>query len=107
MRGIKILVLIMGLLLIIGLGILVWGMSHQQMAQKQTPPIGHLAPPLSSGLPYTVDIPIPAGAHVEHITAVGDKLALHLSSMEGERILLIDSQTGKTAGVLSLVPAGR
>lgn len=97
MKAIKGLVAVMTLLLVAGLGLLGWGLSNQAAR------IGGARPAASDGF-GTVAVPLPAGARVEQVLAVGDRLVLRLAGTGPERLLVLDPSSGTVAGGFELAP---
>jgi hypothetical protein len=100
MTGLKSLVICMGLLILAGVALVGYGVSRR-------PPSG--APPPVAQLPgqpayFAAELPIPRGGRLEQVAATGDRLVLHFSGGEGDRILLLDTHTGQLAGSVTLVP---
>lgn len=97
MKAIKAVVAVMTLLLVAGLGLLGWGLSNQTGKAKRPAP--------SSGEGFgTVAVPLPAGARVEQVLAVGDRLVLRLTGTGPERLLVLDPASGTVAGGFELAP---
>lgn len=115
MNALKALVIGMGLLIVVGLGLLGYGVyrnSQHLAAGKPTPPAKSVAAELpsrgASGGPspayYTVDLPIPAGTRLDQMAAAGNRVILRFTGVDGDRILVVDPQNGQVAGTISLVP---
>ena len=103
MKSLKALVIGMGLLIVIGLALLGFGlyrnMGHQPSAKAV--PTGTS----EAGQTYfAVDLPVMAGDHLEQMVVAGEKVILRFSGVDGERILVLDPHTGHLAGTISLVP---
>jgi hypothetical protein len=107
MKALKALVIGMGLLIVIGLGLVGYGLFvkgsgvHGEASHR---PVSLPGEPAPAGQGYfSVELPVSAGSHLEQMTASGDKLLLRLSGADGERILVLDANTGHLAGTVTLV----
>jgi hypothetical protein len=96
MRALKILVIGMGLLLVAGTLGLAFVILHRLSSKPSTttaqivPTHGH------------ADVTLPAGSHLVGITAIGDRLALHVQGPGGDAILLIDPTSGTILETIEL-----
>ena len=87
MRAVKALVLGMGILIVVGIVILVFGMSNQ--TEKIT---------LSNSLG---DLVLNQGSSIVSFTAQADKLILHLNTTDGQgKIVILAADTGKVIGTI-------
>lgn len=107
MKAIKALVIGMGILIVVGLGVLVWGLlrSGKELGQAapavQVPLAGSEA--VAPGGYYATDLVLPAGARVVGMQSVGGLLALHVIGEAGPgKLLMLDPRTGRLAGTVSL-----
>jgi Family of unknown function (DUF6476) len=95
MRALKILVVVMGVMLVVGLAALLAAMAARVAHRGPTP----TAARTFSGQP----IDIPPGARIEAMTAGPDRLVLALAMPEGDRqLLIIDLATGARVGTIQL-----
>lgn len=103
MKSLKALVIGMGLLIVVGLALLGYGLYRNTMhvaSTKAVPTgVGEGATPY-----FAVELPVAAGDHLEQMAVAGDKVILRFSGADGERILVLDPQTGHLAGTITLVP---
>jgi len=99
MQALKTLVIAMGLLIVVGIGFVGYGLMRAKNA-----PQTQQAPVSSAAEPFAARVPVPPGARLEQVTAAGDRIVLRFSSAEGEKLVLLDTQTGRPAGTISLVP---
>jgi hypothetical protein len=85
MRTLKILVIGMGILLVLGVGLLFWGVARQA---------GRLADASwgKSGLGQT------AGTKVQEMVAAGRYVVVRVAADGGERLLVLDPATGALVG---------
>jgi hypothetical protein len=107
MKALKGLVAFLGLLLVIGLGVLGYGLytkAHIKGSGSATAAASARSAPAAVAEFGTVQIPLPAGSRVEQMTAVGDRVVLRLSGAGPERLLVIDPAQGKVAGAFVLTP---
>ena len=98
MKAIKALVVFMGVLLIAGLALLGWGLYAQ--AGKMTRKAGTAA----SGDFGTVSVPLAAGARVEQVLAVGDRVVLRVTGGGPDRLVVLDPAVGSVAGSFVVTP---
>jgi Family of unknown function (DUF6476) len=98
MRGLKILVVVMGVMLVLGFAILLAAIAGR---------ISRGSPSPSTPRQVQADaIVIPRGARVEAMTAGTDRLIVALELPEGRRqLLIIDLATGARLGAIDLQPA--
>jgi len=102
MNALKALVIGMAVLIVIGIGLVGYGlMRGKQQASSQPQTVTLLT--TAEGTPFDVTLPLPHGARLEQVAATADRIVLRLSGPEGDKLLLIDSRTGKLAGTLALV----
>ncbi len=103
MKSLKALVIGMGLLIVVGLALLGYGLYRNSLH----PASGRALPREAGEGPggyFSVELPIAAGDHLEQMAVAGEKVILRISGADGERILVLDPQTGHLAGTVSLVP---
>jgi hypothetical protein len=103
MKALKALVIGMGILIVIGIGLVGFGLTRGK-PQQATAVTQTTAPEIKVG-PFTSELPIPPGARLEQVIAAGDRLVLRFSSAEGDKLVLLDSRTGQLAGTIALVPS--
>lgn len=95
MRGLKILVAVMGIMLVVGFAVLV-GAIAGRMSRSGSAPTA--ARPLVASA-----IDIPRGARIEAMTAGADRLVVALELPEGSRqLVIIDLVTGTRLGMIEL-----
>jgi hypothetical protein len=103
MKSLKALVIGMGLLIVIGLALLGYGLyrntGHRSVAKAVPVDVGDV----EHGY-FSVDLPVPAGNHLEQMAVAGDRVILRFSGADGERILVLDPRTGHLTGTIALVP---
>jgi Family of unknown function (DUF6476) len=96
MRGLKILVVVMGVMLIIGFAVLVGAVAGRMSRSGSSPAATARAFNGSA-------IDIPRGVRIEAMTAGTDHLVLALALPEGGRqLLIIDLTTGARLGTIEL-----
>lgn len=98
MRGLKILVVVMGVMLVVGFAALVVVIAGRVSRGGPAATAAHAfaAPPIE----------IPRGARIEAMTAGPDRLILALALPDGERqLLVIDLGKGVRLGTIELHPA--
>lgn len=90
MQGLKALVIFLGVLIVLGLGVLVYGIATKAGKLGDAPPTFDEA-----------TVTLPAGASVVEMRPDGDRLYLRLSAPGGERILVLD-RDGNRLGEIKL-----
>jgi hypothetical protein len=102
MRGLKALVIILGVLLVGGMvtlvGAIIWRGSHRVAAD------GAVAPPRGTqGKPFETTLDLPAGATVASIDVAGERLVLKLALPDGrQQIVIVDIRNGARLGTIEL-----
>ena len=100
-RVLKVAVIVMGILLVGGFTLVVAGIVYQASKlgkDKQAAPA-----PAAEALSGTqAELAIPPGATVTSLALDGDRLALHLKSVAGPEVLIIDVTTGKVISRIKL-----
>ena len=95
MRGLKIAVIIMGVMLVVGVIVLVAAIAAR-VSHKPAEP----APRAEFSAP---PIDLPAGSHIEAMTAGPDRLVIDLLLADGTRqLLILDLTTGRRLGTIPL-----
>lgn len=95
MRGLKSLVVVMGIMLVVGFAVLLGAIAGRISRSGSAPK----APGAFAG----ASIDIPRGARIEAMTAATDRLILGLALPEGGRqLLIIDLATGARLGTIEL-----
>lgn len=110
MKAIKALVIGMTALIVLGLGLLVYGLTHKD-GHPAARDAGTAAAPDLPGTPvpfFTAELNLPAGARIEQMTVASGMVVLHVTGAPtGERILMVDPRTGRVAGTILVTPEGR
>ncbi len=105
MRALKSIVIALGLVLVAGFGVLVYGISQNwhRMAMPLMPAIAP-APPVAvvSGGWGSVALPHFPGARVAAVTASGDLVIVHLHAESGDRLVTVDPRTGAVVGTFAV-----
>jgi hypothetical protein len=111
MRALKVLVTVLTLLLIVGFGVLVWGIVRQ--AGKLAEPPAEASAPLAGTALVSDDrtpwqsllLDQPPGTRIAAVTSAGDLVVLHLftgSAGQDERVIVIDPGTGTLLGTITV-----
>jgi hypothetical protein len=98
MKALKALVIGMGVMIIAGLGLVVFGLYRTNHAPSGSAP----TPTAKSGY-FSTELPVPAGTKLDQMTAAGDRVILHITDGDTDRILILDPQSGQITGSISLV----
>lgn len=98
MRGLTVLVVVMGVLIVIGFAALIAGIAGKMSRDR---------PGASVERPFgATAIDIPPGARIETITASANRLILELGLPDGgHELLVVDLATGARLGTIALRPA--
>jgi hypothetical protein len=113
MRALKALVIVLGILLVFGTGVLIWGIMRQiekmgqQDAEETTPTVDTTQAVATPDIaPWgRVDLKLPFGTRIQSLTNAGDYIVLHLySGTPGtdERVLVIEPGTGTLMGTVTI-----
>jgi uncharacterized protein DUF6476 len=95
MQGLKVLVVVMGVMIVIGTAALIAGIASKMSHNRS--PAGATHPFVASA------INIPRGARIEAMTAGPNRLILDLALPDGERrLVVIDLATGTRLGTIEL-----
>jgi hypothetical protein len=95
MRGLRILVVVMGVMIVIGTAALIAGIASKMSPNR---PAAGAARPFAASA-----IDIPRGARIEAMTAAPNRLILDLALPDGERrLVVIDLATGARLGTIEL-----
>jgi cytoskeletal protein RodZ len=111
MRALKALVTIMAVIIVVGVGAVIWGIVRQ--ANKLTEP-PETSPPLQGAsivgeernAPWqNLVLNQPAGTRIATVTSAGDLVVLHLYTEtpgRDERVVIVDPGTGTLLGTITL-----
>ena len=108
MRGLKALVIGMGVLIVIGFVVIVVTLVNRSGLESGEAGRAASKAPVSSA-PYQTEIEIPAGARITGTAAGNGRLIIHLTLRGGAtgttgsaRLLIIDPNSGRKIGVIDL-----
>jgi hypothetical protein len=121
MQLLKVFVVTMALVILVGIGVLAYGMAHhwnklggtaEQAAAPAAPLSGSEAAPArdataTSATPYAITVPAPAGMHLEQMSTAGSRALLRFTGPQGDRIVVVDPSSGRVTGTISVPPAGQ
>ena len=98
MRGLKVLVVVMGVMIVIGFAVLIAGIASKMSRDR---------PGASAERPFgATALDIPHGARIEAMTAAPNRLILELALPDGQlQLVVIDLATGARLGTIALRPA--
>jgi Family of unknown function (DUF6476) len=104
MRGLKSLVIVLGIVLLGGMvtlvAAIVWRGSH-----PPAPETASSRSPGSAGRPFESSLALPAGAAIASIEAAGERLVVHVVLPDGRHLLtIIDIRSGARLGTIELQP---
>jgi hypothetical protein len=100
MRALKILVVVMGVLLVLGIAALVWAVVYR----INHPPA---AAPTAAGTGARTVLDLPPGARIESSEVAGDRIVLRLALPDGGgQLWLFDLRNGARIGTIELRPGG-
>jgi hypothetical protein len=93
MRGLKILVTVMGVLLVGGFAALAAIIAVRLSHRAPPPPVAFTAPPIA----------LPHGAKIETMSTGADRIVLDILLADGARqLVVLDLQTGRLVGTIPL-----
>ena len=102
MKALKALVIIMGIMLVVGICVLVWGMTGRGGSNPASAPVNkpHLVPAAVVGPDFgQVNVPIPAGAKILQVLTLEGRLVLRVQAQSGaEHMVVLDPVSGHVAG---------
>lgn len=104
MQAIKALVIGMGVLLVVGIGLLGYGL-YKTSVKSSVPPAVSVPLQVSAAGFGTVSVPVARGAQVMEMRDVGGRLAVLLDEGGARRIAVLDPATGGIVGSFLLSPA--
>jgi len=104
-RWLVVAVIVMGLLLVIGSIIVGTEVSRRMSSPKSAASPAAEPGTLSMARPFTQRIELPAGAQVISMTAVGDRLVVHVENQAGlTSAYVVDPRTGALLGTIDFPP---
>lgn len=105
MQGLKILVVVLGILIVISMGLLGWGIYGKLAQRSAAPDKNASATARSFGELGEVKVELPTGCTLVEMRPHGDRLYLRTGPVGlCERILVLDAATGRLLGTLVLRP---
>ena len=102
LRGLKLLVGVLGVLVILGTALVIGVVIHRIYAKPAAPAPG-VVPGVPAMLPAASNV-LGRGEHVSGIAGAGGAVAIWVSGPEGDRILLLDPSSGRISLGLSATP---
>lgn len=112
MSLLKIIVIAMAAPILLGTLLLVWMLLHRQTGglHRDAAPVAAAAAPAAPAAGggtagyFAANVPIPAGMHFEQMLAVGNHVLLRFAGDQGQRILMVDPESGSVTGSIALTP---
>jgi hypothetical protein len=103
MRALKTIVITLGVVLLGGMGLLIYGLSQNWHRGADAPPRpGPTASaPLATGW-GRVALGDATGSRVSALTAAGDLVAVHLRGERGDHVVIVDPRTGSVVGTFTV-----
>jgi hypothetical protein len=90
MQGLKVAVIVMGVMIVLGVGVIIATIVQRTVVA-----------PAGGALNAVLDEP--AGTHIAGVSGQGDRLMLQLQGGGPDRVVIYDLRAGKLAGRVSLV----
>lgn len=103
MKAIKALVVFMGILLVVGLGLIGYGVATRT-GKPETAAKPHAVATSAAAEFGVVTIPVPAGARLDQTLVVGEKVVLRVTGGGAERLIVLDPADGRITGSFVLSP---
>jgi len=104
MRGLKTLVIVMGIMIVVGVGVVAGAIIDRAVKGGTRTPAAAVSAPVAVGKAFgDVTVDLPQGAKVQGMEAVADRLVLRLALPDGaERLLVLDPGSGQRLGTIEL-----
>ena len=107
MKTLKALVIGMGLLIVVGLGLVGFGIfrsGHPDVpAGRDTAQAAHSPSPADRVGQFSLELPIPPGTRLEQMQTAGDRIVLRFAGVGGDKLTVIDPLTGRVTGTVAVV----
>jgi hypothetical protein len=104
MRGLRLLVIVLGVLLVGGTLALVIAIIVRAPRPSESRPESRLA--ATRAAPFDAVLDLPAGAAIQSVQSAGARIAVHLVLADGgQQILILDPGSGARTGTIELRPA--
>jgi len=112
MKALKALVIFLGVLIVAGVGLVIYGVSSK-VGSRPTPAAPAAtnaanAPAVPAAAPFgSVEIPLADGATIQQIFAAGDRVIVRVGTGngKGDRLIVLDPARGQIAGSFGFVAA--
>lgn len=117
MRMLKAVVIGTAILIVVGVGVLIWGVTHHwsessgklapSAASSNSGAAAGVAPTVGSSAQESIaaEIAAPDGMHFDQMTATADRVLLRFVGPLGDRILVVDPKSGRVIGTISIAPS--
>ncbi len=106
MQALKALVIFMGVLIIVGMGLVAYGIAVKfgKVAERDADAV---VAATGQAWPQDVRVAIPYGARIAEVTLADGRMVVQVTLADGgARLLVFDAVTGTRLGTLELVPEG-
>ncbi|CCG40681.1 hypothetical protein [Magnetospirillum molischianum] len=100
MKALKALVIFLGVLIVAGVGLVIYGVSSK-VGPKSTPPVTTGATTALSSTNFgSVDVALPKGATIEQVFAAGNHIIVRIGTDKGiaDRLIVLDPARGQVTG---------
>jgi hypothetical protein len=95
-----VLVIVMGLMIVVGFVVVA-----SEIARRMSNASTSASPAASSGATFARSIALPSGSQVVSVDAAGDRIAVHVRSVEGRSTLyIVDPRNGALLGTVDFPP---
>ena len=102
MRGLKIAVVVMGIMLVVGFAALIVAVAYR-MSHPRTPEPTHPQQPVAGQAFVAAPVELPPGGRIEAMATSADRLVLDILLPDGNRqLLILDPTTGRRIGTIPL-----
>lgn len=101
MRALKTIVVVLGVLILVAFGLLVYGLSQnwQRVVAPAAAPVASRKPPASWG---RASLSLPPDSHIQSVTPAGNLVVVQVAAGSDERLVVLDPATGAVVGTFAL-----
>jgi len=112
MKALKALVIFLGVLIVAGVGLVIYGISSKVGPKPAAPVATNAVSDLPNAVPSaaafgSVEVTLPDGAAIQQVFAAGDRVIVRVGTGKGaaDRLIVLDPARGQVAGSFGFVTA--